>query len=70
MANGKYQARFGQVIPFSPQKLQALYGTLEHYRKLVSGKADEMIALGFLLPEDREEMIELTVELAAKRGLK
>ena len=29
-----------------------------------------MIALGFLLPEDREEMIELTVELAAKRGLK
>ena len=70
MANGKYQAMFGQVIPFSPQKLQALYGTLEHYRKLVSGKADEMIALGFLLPEDREEMIELTVELAAKRGLK
>jgi hypothetical protein len=70
MANGKYQAMFGQVIPFSPEKLKALYGTLENYKKLVTKSTDEMISQGFLLKEDREEMIEKTVELASKKGLK
>lgn len=68
-ADGSYQIMFGQVIPFSAEKLTALYGSLSHYRVLVTQKAEEMIALGFLLSEDREEMIEKTVALAQRRGL-
>lgn len=68
-ADGTYQIMFGHVKPFSPDKLKALYGSLANYRRLVSRKADEMVALGFLLREDRDEMIELNVQLAQKRGL-
>ena len=68
-ADGTYQVMFGQVIPFSSDNLKVLYGSLENYRMLVTRKTDEMIALGFLLMDDREEMIKETVKLAAKRGL-
>ena len=69
-ADGSYQQMFGRCVPFSADKLRALYGDLEHYQALVEKGANELISLGFLLPEDREEMIALTVSLASKRGLR
>lgn len=68
-AEGGFQTMFGHVKPFSAEKLTALYGSLAHYRELVTAQTEKMIALGFLLPEDQEDMIEITVGLAAKRGL-
>lgn len=69
-AQGNVSATFGKVNPFPPEKLRALYGTLEHYRELVENGADDMIAKGFLLPEDREELVSLVVEAAKRRGLR
>lgn len=69
-ADGSYQLMFGEVRPFSAERLAALYGSLTEYRARVAEKADEMIALGFLLPEDRAAMIERTVRLAEARGLR
>lgn len=66
---GKVNATFGKVNPFSPDLLKNLYGTLENYRKLVEKGADDMLAKGFLLPEDREEMIRVIMETASQRGL-
>ena len=60
---------FGQVIPFSVDKLKALYQNLGNYRQLVEKKTDELIVLGFLLIEDRQAMIDKTVQLAEKAGL-
>jgi len=60
---------FGHVEPFSAEKLTALYGSLAHYRELVASQTEKMIAQGFLLPEDQDDMIEITVGLAEKRGL-
>jgi len=36
---------------------------------LVAQRTDEVIAQGFILPEDRETHIEAVVALAARRGL-
>lgn len=68
-ASGGVQVMFGHVIPFAPEQLKALYGDLDHYRSLVAEGTDRAIAQGFLLKEDREEMIERVVASAARRGL-
>ena len=60
---------FGTAKPFSPEKLAALYGNLANYRRLVEKSADETIAKGFVLAEDREELVERTVAIAKARGL-
>jgi hypothetical protein len=68
-SDGTYQIMFGNVQPFSVETLKGLYAGMDNYRRLVTQKTDEMIALGFLLKEDRAAMIETTVGLAKKRGL-
>lgn len=68
-ADGTRQEMFGHVIPFSPEKLKAIYGDLDHYRKLVEESTDRAIAGGFILKEDREELIERVVTTAKRRGL-
>lgn len=63
------QMMFGTAKPFAPETLQGLYGSLAHYRELAAASADRAIAQGFILPEDREYMIETSVSIAARRGL-
>ena len=60
---------FGQFVPFPAEKLKTMYGSAQQYRALVEQRADEMIAQGFLVPEDRAEMIEATVQIAVRCGL-
>lgn len=67
--NNSYDAMFGTLYPFSLDKLKGLYGTLSHYKDLVNQSAEETIALGFLLKEDKEEYVDRTVRLAEKLGL-
>ena len=47
-----------------------LYGNLDHYRDLATADTDEQIRSGFVLPEDREALIDEIVGLAKERGLK
>lgn len=68
--DGSVSPMFGKVNPFPPEKLQALYGTLAHYRALVEKGAEQMMAKGFLLREDREELVERIVRTAKERGLR
>ena len=56
-------------MPFPAEKLKTMYGSAQQYRALVEQRADEMIAQGFLVPEDRAEMIEATVQIAVRCGL-
>lgn len=67
--DGSADPMFGTVYPFSKEFLKELYGSLDHYRKLVEESAEESIALGFLLRDDKEEYVERTVEMAKRRGL-
>lgn len=60
---------FGTVFPFSAGFLKELYGSLSHYRELVSAQADRIIAEGFLLPDDREAYIDEITDQAGRRGL-
>ena len=68
-ADGTVQEMFGHVMPFAPEQLKALYGSLEHYRSLVEESTDNAIAKGFVLAEDRDELIERVVATAKRRGL-
>jgi hypothetical protein len=68
-ATGGVQPMFGSVMPFSQEQLKVLYGTLENYRTLVARSTDNAISLGFILPDDRNELIERVVSMAVNRGL-
>ena len=68
-ADGNIQMMFGTAKPFSPELLKSLYGSLAHYKELVEQSTDSAISKGFVLQEDRQEMIDYSVELAARRGL-
>ena len=68
-ADGSVSPMFGKVNPFSPEKLKVLYGSLENYRRLVEQGAEQMQAKGFLLPEDKQELIDRIVATARERGL-
>lgn len=68
-ADGSIQMMFGTVKPFGKVLLREMYGTLEHYRALAEKSTDNAIAKGFILPEDREYMIESVVAIAKERGL-
>lgn len=67
--DGRVSPTFGKVNKFSPEKLRALYGSLDNYRTLVEKGADETVAKGFLLPEDKDIMVDILVSQAANRGL-
>jgi len=67
--DGSVSAMFGKVNPFSPEKLKLLYGSLAGYRALVERGAEQMQAKGFLLPEDKQELIDRIVATAKEHGL-
>lgn len=54
---------------FSSTTLKELYGSLGHYEELIRQHTDEQIAQGFICKEDKEELIEIALQLAKKRGL-
>lgn len=60
---------FGHAVPFSRERMEAIYGSLEHYRVLAEKSADSAIALGFILRCERDEIVELAVERARAAGL-
>lgn len=60
---------WGHTEPFSPEMLKGLYGTLENYRDLVAHRTDELIAEGYLLECEREDLIEQASQFAHERGL-
>ena len=69
-ADGSFDPMFGTVFPFPAEQLTAMYGSLAHYRELVERSAEETIALGFLLREDKEAYVDATVAMAERRGLR
>jgi hypothetical protein len=60
---------FGKVLPFSPEKLKAIYGSIGEYKVLVEKIADRCVAQGFLLTEERDDCVSKTVAMAEQRGL-
>lgn len=51
---------FGTTEPFTPQQLKALYpGGVEDYMEEFTAATDEAITAGFLLPEDRAQILAL-----------
>lgn len=68
--DGSIQEMFGHVMPFSPEKLTGIYGSLENYKKLAGESADRAVAQGFILRADRDEVVRRVVETAQRRGLK
>ncbi|MBR2263406.1 MAG: hypothetical protein IJ917_03540 [Firmicutes bacterium] len=66
---GSIQMMFGTAKPFSAAMLTELYGNLAHYKELAVASTDRAIAQGFILPEDREWMIDAATEIASSRGL-
>lgn len=60
---------FGYQEAFSAQMLRELYGTLEHYKELAERHTREQVTKGFVCREDAQELVDLAVELARKRGL-
>ncbi len=68
--DGGIQEMFGHVMPFSPEKLTALYGSLANYRRLVTESADRTVAQGFVLAAERDELIERIVRTGERRGLR
>ena len=69
MADGGIQEMFGYVMPFGREKLIALYQNLDHYETLVRENAAQAVAFGYVLEEDREELIARVVAAAKRRGL-
>ncbi len=68
--DGTIQEMFGNVMPFSPEKLKALYGDLDNYRRLAQESGDRAVAEGYILIEDRDWLVERVVAAAARRGLR
>lgn len=68
--DGGVQMMFGQCAPFSPEMLVNLYGDLDNYRRLCEASTDRAVAGGFILPEDRDDMVDAVCAIAAKRGLR
>jgi len=60
---------FGYTKPFSAALLRELYTTLENYRILVTEDTKRQVVKGFVLQEDKNDLIELAVLKAAERGL-
>lgn len=67
--DGTVQEMFGNVQPFTPEKLAALYGNLQNYRRLAEESTDRAVAAGYVLREDRDSLVERAVLMAAARGL-
>lgn len=61
---------FGHEEAFSAEMLTMLYGSLDHYRELVTRDTCEQVTKGFVVKEDAEDLIALAVRKAEERGLK
>jgi hypothetical protein len=48
---------FGAKVPFAAHRLRALYGDEQGYAASVAARAGELVAEGWLLAEDAEELI-------------
>ena len=68
-ADGTYQGLFGTFYPFPKELLQQLYGSLEHYEKLIDENAEELIAAGFLLRADKKDYTDTIINTAKAHGL-
>ncbi len=49
---------FGSTVPFTPEQLQARYPRQEDYVAAVTISADAAVAARFLLPDDRDRIVE------------
>lgn len=67
--NGSTFGLFGHVDIFSAEKLKEMYGSAENYRKLAEASTDDCIKKGYLLTEDRAEIINTAVSFASASGL-
>jgi len=67
--NSERDILFGHEESFPKQMLEFMYGSLENYKKLVTGATKEHITKGYILKEDAEELISLAVQYAKERGL-
>ncbi len=56
-------AFYGSIFPFPKEKIVARYGTREAYLKQASGAADRLVSGRFVLPQDREYVIERAARL-------
>ncbi len=46
----------GGIVPFSAEKLRALYGTRDHYLRLVAECCDRMVAERWIIEKSAEQM--------------
>ena len=53
----------GSIFPFSKEKILARYGTREAYLKQASAAADHLVTGRYVLPQDREYVIERAARL-------
>ena len=60
---------FGHALPFSTERMKAIYGSLERYRRLAEKSTDAAVALGFILASERDKVVGLAVERARSAGL-
>ena len=59
----------GQWQQFTDAELTRRYGSAENYLKLYAASLDRLIAQGYLLPSDREEMLKTAALLYARRAI-
>ena len=60
----------GRSDYFSAEMINELYKNRANYRKLVTENVRNLVALGMILEEDADDMIEFAVDRAVKHGLK
>lgn len=60
---------FGYVEPYSKEKAVELYGSAEHYMKLVEEEAQRCVNDGRLLPRDVQECLDYCKKAVAECGL-
>lgn len=60
---------FGYQKAFPKEMLVTLYGTLDHYKELVTEDTKQQVVKGFVCKEDATDLIQKAVNLAKLRGL-
>lgn len=60
---------FGHEKPFSANMLIEMYENIENYTSLVSEHCEEQVTKGFILKEEKNDLINFAVNLAKYRGL-
>ena len=48
----------GTTVPFTPDRLAALYPSAEEYLDAYTAATDDAVAAGFALPEDRQQILD------------